>query len=317
MQNSTAVFQLNLINKTSFCARTQNPETLSTIMTMIKIISTFIILFFVSQASISQTTTINFEWSNDSLNGLLFEKTAMHIPIHFENDTITYYFQLDTGSDQTFLYSYDSLQINLPLSLLTENVFKSDIGLLNVVKLNTKKCYLENGRLHIGTLGADFFTKKIVEIDFPMQQIRFLSSYDSTSFKLKAMKLSYGRPIIQVERQNKTYDFLFDTGSSLFELWTTKSIWNKFREKSSNVDEFPISSWGEINKAYRSTLNSNFNICFCSSIKIKHVWYNSNKSFAQGFQSLNIDGIIGNKPFLDQILLIDFENKKIGVKQCK
>ena len=108
-------------------------------MTMIKIISTFIILFFVSQASISQKTTINFEWSNDSLNGLLFEKTAMHIPIHFENDTNTYYFQLDTGSDQTFLYSYDSLQINLPLSLLTENVFKSDIGLLNAVKLNTKK----------------------------------------------------------------------------------------------------------------------------------------------------------------------------------
>jgi len=291
-------------------------EPLSSIMTIIKIISTFIILFFVSQASISQTTTINFEWSNDSLNGLLFEKTAMHIPIHFENDTNTYYFQLDTGSDQTFLYSYDSLQINLPLSHLTENVFKSDIGLLNVVKLNTKKCYLEDGRLHIGTLGADFFTKKIVEIDFPMQQIRFLPSYDSTSFKLKAMKLSYGRPIIQIESQNKTYDFLFDTGSSLFELWTTKSIWNKFREKSSNVDEFPISSWGKINTAYRTTLNRNFSICFCNSIKIKHIWYNSNKNFAQGFRSLIIDGIIGNKPFLDQILLIDFENKKIGVKQC-
>ena len=70
--------------------------------------------------------------------------------------------------------------------------------------------------------------------------------------------------------QNKTYDFLFDTGSSLFELWTTKSIWNKFREKSSNVDEFPISSWGKINNAYRSTLNRNFSICFCNSIKIKN-----------------------------------------------
>lgn len=286
-------------------------------MTMIKIISSFIFIFFVNQSGISQkTTTINFEWSNDSLNGMLFKKTAMHIPIHFENDKNTYYFQLDTGSDQTFLYSYDSLQMNLPLSLLTEDVFKSDIGLLKTVQLNTKKCYLEDGRLHIGTLGADFFTNKIVEIDFPMQQIRFLQSYDTTSFKLKPMKLSYGRPIIQIESQNKTFDFMFDTGSSLFELWTTKSIWNKFREKSASVDEFPVSSWGKINNAYRSTLNINFSICFCSSIKIKHVWYNSNKSFAQGFRSLNIDGIIGNKPFLDQILLIDFEKKKIGVKQC-
>jgi hypothetical protein len=284
---------------------------------MIKFISTFIILFFVSQTCISQTTTtINFEWSNDSLNGVFFEKTAMHIPIHFENDTNTYYFQLDTGSDQTFLYDFDSLHMNLPLNLLIENEFKSDIGLLKTVKLNTKNCYLEDGRLHIGTLGADFFINKIIEIDFPRQQIKFLQSYDSTSFQIKKMKLSYGRPVIQIERQNKTYDFMFDTGSSLFELWTTKSLWNKFREKSANVDEFPISSWGTINSTYRSALNRSISVGFCNSIKITHVWYNSNKKFTQGFRTLNIDGIIGNKPFLNQILLIDFESKKIGVKQC-
>jgi len=284
---------------------------------MIKIISTFIILFSFSQTSISQkTTTVNFVWSNDTLNGVLFEKTAMHIPIHFENDTNTYYFQLDTGSDQTFFYQFDSLQMNLPLNLLTENELKSDIGMLKTVKLNAKKCYLEDGKLHVGTLGADFFTNKIVEIDFHRQQLKFLQAYDSTKFQMKKMKLSYGRPVIQIESQNKSYDFMFDTGSSLFELWTTKSLWKKFREKSAHVDEFPISSWGKMNTAYRTILNENLGIGFCNSIKIRHVWYNSNKNFSQGFRSLHIDGIIGNKPFLDQILLIDFENKKIGVKQC-
>jgi hypothetical protein len=133
---------------------------------------------------------------------------------------------------------------------------------------------------------------------------------------MKTMKLSYGRPVIQIESQNRTYGFMFDTASSLFELWTTKSLWNKFREKSVHVDEFPISSWGTINNAYRTTLNRNLSVCFCNSIKITHVWYNSNKNFARGFRTLNIDGIIGNKPFLNQILLIDFASEKIGVKKC-
>jgi hypothetical protein len=284
---------------------------------MIKFISTSIIILFFILTSISQTTTtLNFEWSNDSLNGLLFEKTAMHIPIHFENDTSTYYLQLDTGSDQTFIYDYDSLLTNTSRNALTQNELNTDIGLLKMVKLNTKKCYLEDGKLHVGTLGADFFNNKIVEIDFPRQQLKFLQGYDSTNFQMKKMTLSYGRPVLKIESQNKSYDFMFDTGSSLFELWTTKSLWNKFREKSAHVDEFPISSWGTINITYRTTLKHNFSVYFCNSIKITHVWYNCNKNFAKGFRTLNIDGIIGNKPFLNQILLIDFESKKIGVKKC-
>lgn len=280
------------------------------------LISTLII-FFVSIVAISQTKTrINFEWSNDTLNGIFFEKTAIHIPIHFENDTNTYYFQLDTGSDQTFIYNLDSLYVNFPLKQLTENEFKSDIGILKTVRLNSKKCYLEHNRMHIGTLGSDFFKNKIIEIDFPNQQIIFLQNYDSSNYSIHKMKLSYGRPVIQLESQNNTYNFMFDTGSSLFELWTTKFLWKKFKDKNSKVDKFPISSWGKVYYSYRSTIKRNFSVYFCNSIKITNTWYSSNKNFSKGFKLLHIDGIIGNKPFLNQRLLIDFENEKFGIKQC-
>ena len=81
-----------------------------------------------------------------------------------------------------------------------------------------------------------------------MQQIRFLPSYDSTSFKLKAMKLSYGRPIIQIESQNKTYDFGISTAK--FE----RTFNFKFTDTLDSITQDMVTQYAKCNRAHRADL---------------------------------------------------------------
>ncbi len=266
----------------------------------------------------SQTkTTFRFEWGNDTLNGEFFEKTSMHIPVKLYNDTTTYYFQFDTGSDASFLYNGDSVYKKIIEDFTSKEGIQTNLGKIQLFSIESNTIYTENGKTHIGTIGSDFLKDKKVEIDFKNQIISLLSNYSNLDYHTVPMETSYGRPVIPLIHQNNSYNFLFDTGSSLFELWTTKKNWKKWTDKTSKIEEFPISSWGKINTSYRSLLAINLSSTLCKTLVLKTVWYNSNKKFDHEFRAMNLSGIIGNKPFLESIILLDFERKLIGIKNCK
>ena len=166
--------------------------------------------------------TIPISWSNVTLNGVFFEKTAMHLPVRFLDDTTYYYFQLDTGSEESFFYSGNLMKPETLNLLNKSDTIQTSIGKLHFAKLETQKMVNENGRIYCGTIGSDFFDAKIVEIDYLNQEIHILPSYSSKNYKLDSLKLSFGRPIISIQTPTNNYDFMFDTGSSLFELWTSK-----------------------------------------------------------------------------------------------
>lgn len=259
--------------------------------------------------------SIPFVWSNDTLNGVYFEKTAMHLPVRFPNDTTTYYFQLDTGSEESYFYAGNWMNQETLSQLNKGDSIQTSIGNLKLAQLESQKMVAENGRMYCGTLGADFLANKLVEIDFLNQEIHFLKSYANREYMLDSLKLSFGRPLITIHTTSKSYDFLFDTGSSLFELWTSKKLWKKLKEPTSETHQFSINSWGKENIAYRALARSGIACTSFKTLETQSVWYNSNKQFAKDFKSIDIAGIIGNKPFLNQVVLIDFNNMKIGLKK--
>lgn len=277
----------------------------------------FILLSSIIVTGYSQNNLIiNFEWMHDTLNGELFEKTSMHIPVHFEGDTTTYYFQFDTGANKSYLYlgDPDKLDLDFIVRLNKKGGIESDIGKIHLLATNSNSVYHKNGRIHIGTIGADFLNDKKIEIDFEKQTIHFIEAYYNEDYSFIDIKLSYGRPVIQTIVRDKKYNFLFDTGSSLFELWTTKKLWKKWKDPKSSIKGFPISSWGKINTAYRTDYFQKTSLFHNKHIPIKTVWYNSNRKFNKIFKKSKVHGIIGNKPFLNQILLLDIKNKKMGFK---
>ncbi|MEN9442317.1 MAG: hypothetical protein RLZ33_2394 [Bacteroidota bacterium] len=273
----------------------------------------FILLNSIGFTQIAQS--IPFIWSNDTLNGVYFEKTAMYLPVRFTNDTTNYYFQLDTGSEESYFYSGNWMNQETLRLLNKEDSIQTSIGNLHLAKLESQKMVAENGRMYCGTLGSDFLANKLVEIDFLNQEIHFLKSYSSSEYMLDSLKLSFGRPLITIHTTSKSYDFLFDTGSSLFELWTSQKLWKKLKEPTSEIHQFSISSWGTENTAYRATARSGIACMSFKTLEIQTIWYNSNKQFAKDFKSIDIAGMIGNKPFLNQVVLIDFNNMKIGLKK--
>ncbi|EDP70022.1 hypothetical protein FBALC1_10832 [Flavobacteriales bacterium ALC-1] len=267
-----------------------------------------------SQKEIDLKST-TFIWFNDTLNGVAFEKTSMHIPVKFKNDSTTYYFQFDTGSNKSYLYTGVKSNLKIIKKIKTETELHTSIGNITLLSRKSNSAYRKDGKKFIGTIGSDVLFNKIIEIDFSNQKINVLNKYKKENYNLDLMKLSYGRPAINLKIMNKKYQFLYDTGSSLFDLWTDKKHWEKWKKNDSDISEFPISSWGKINTAYKSKINDSIIAENHLNIDLKYIWYNSNQNFKKGFKKAKVSGLIGNRPFLQHVLLLDFKNNLIGIKK--
>ncbi len=273
---------------------------------------TILLFTFLFTILLGNAQEVSFIWSDDTLNGEYFEKTAIKIPVQLEGDTNTYYFQFDTGANHSSLYTKgaDSTFVNR----IAEKEINSSIGTLKL-DINSSMSFSTAKGNTIGTIGSDILKDKAIEIDYNNQKIKFLSQYNENKYQLSDISKSFGRPVINIEVKGKPYPYLFDTGASLFDLWTTKKYWNKWKDKEASISEFPIYSWGKTNTAYRTQLKAPTNINGWPTTSVKQVWYNSNKNFNKLFKEADVDGIIGNVPFLNEVILIDMKNLKMGVKK--
>ena len=274
-----------------------------------------LLLFLTSCVPTSQNfKSTGFIWFNSTLNDELFEKSSMHIPVRFENDTTTYYFQFDTGANKSYLYTGSKSNPEIIDKIKTKTPLPTSIGDVVLLSIASNNTYVKDNKTFIGTIGSDILQNQIIEIDLINQKLTVLSEYDAQEYNIYKMKRSRGRPVLTFTIDSKEYSFLYDTGSSLFDLWTTKQLWLEWKSESSTADEFPISSWGKINTSYRSVFeNPETDNAFMN--QMKYIWYNTNDNFEKTFKDAGVNGIIGNRPFLDEVLLLDFKSKRIGIKK--
>lgn len=275
-------------------------------MKFVILLLTLLTIYVDSHAQVLKT--IPFVWTNDTMNGTIIEKTAILIPIQFENDTSTYFFQFDTGANSSCLYTRN-LQDSMFIQRITSPTgISTSLGMLKF-ESNENMDFQADKDAPIGTIGSDFLSERILEIDFKNGQLVFIVNYDETNYWISDIDQSFGRPVFRLSYDNKEYLFLFDTGSSLFELWTSKSVWRKWRHQNSEWRTFEISSWGKTKTAVTSSTHSdspNF-----LHIQFKEISYVENYRFKRTM----LNGIIGNKPFLNEILLLDFQKNKVGLKK--
>ena len=74
-----------------------------------------------------------------------------------------------------------------------------------MIPISSNSVYKENGKVFIGTIGADFLTNKIIETNFPEQRIHVLESYDSSKYELMPFKGSFGLPSITIDNQEHNF----------------------------------------------------------------------------------------------------------------
>jgi hypothetical protein len=167
---------------------------------------------------------------------------------------------------------------------------------------------------HIGTIAPDLFKNKILIINYPHKKFcivdKLSSKYQKSSFV--EYKERDGRIFVPFLINGQLQDLLFDTGSSIFELLTTEQNAISISEPI-NSDSLKISSWGNYYMVYGKKVKSDIKIGNKELTKAT-VYYDKIKKLDQFYNDENIWGITGNAYFLNNIIIIDYKNKKFGVK---
>lgn len=274
-----------------------------------------ILLFLVPLLSFGQySQEIKFIWKAAESRSQKFEKAVMLVPVQFNSDTTTYFLQFDTGATHSYLYSnrlkcFNSSERSMETSL-GKILFRDNKSIKATAEKNAS----------IGTLGANFLKDKVVQINFVDQTIKIDTPYDTTDYLIKPLNTLNGRPVLEVSINGKEQNLLYDTGSSLFGIWTTKKNWKRLREKSDPIGSFPISSWDKSNIGYYSGIDKTLPAIISGSnhpLDIQ-VWYVDNRNYKKFFHQNNLFGILGNQPFLHREIILDYQTKVFGIKNlCK
>lgn len=267
---------------------------------------------------------IQMKWISSPEN----EHSALLFPVKINGIDQTFYMQFDSGSPITVFYKnslesisekfQNQIKIN-PKENTISTSFK--IGNLSVdskifeVLNYGQKIDLENPKAEniIGTIGTDLLEKRIVVLDFKNNHFSFLENIneaDFTRFEFKKRKI-----LIDATIENKDLKLLYDTGTSGYQLITTKEIWQQYRIKNSPVKTEKGNSWGNMLSVFSSSAKKKIQFTN-ESINLSEVTYIEGTSDLQKFlmKRSGMQGMIGNKLFLNHKLILDCKNEKFKLE---
>jgi len=267
--------------------------------------------------------TVSYESGNVPFSWVGPEKTALLLPVHFANDTVTYYLQFDTGSASTVLYSgaIDGLKqigTNGQRAQATFYIGKTKIASDKFKVLKIGGAEAKNDTLKIiGTLGADLLENRKTVIDFTQNHIALNLAKAPTQFQdhLFDFQFKKRKIIIAGLLNGNPEKFLFDSGTSAYELLTDKAIWEKLKRPDSEVTvEKSEQSWDKILTTYTANCNQNI-LLGDKPLQLAQVTYVAGFSQMQYamMKFSGMTGMLGNKIFLGHCLYIDGAANKMGI----
>ena len=285
----------------------------------------------------SNISWTKFEWTNGELAGKKFDKLSMNIPCKLSGLSNNFTFQFDLGANLTGVYENTISSLYTQKSELEHKIKRLKSGLLfwnsnkyfedlsiifgNYIATNKAAYVYKNfgekieiqylkGTIHLGTIGADFFKDKTLIIDYPNKQFAICENipknYQDNLIDIELDR--NGRVILPMKIHSKNYRIMFDNGSSIFPLITNaKNISNY--STSADIDTIQISSWGQTHGVTGKLIKDTFEL---AGQKFSNIKVYANHS-GLGIDN-ETDGMTGNALFWDKTIIIDFKNKKFGVK---
>ena len=282
----------------------------------------------------------DFIWYSQTINGKYFEKTAMFIPAKMEGIENMLTFQFDIGSHFSTIYenpltsfyfqneqlSEQVSQRKFPINKFASNkkVFKDakiQFGeytifndqafvMTNFGRAKSKERVNSKDTILVGTIGADIFMGKVLIIDYPNQKFAIAHEVPE-KYKEGLIDIELdngGHPILPLKMNSKEYKITFDNGSSLFPIIATSENIDKF---STNpiIDSLEVNSWGKKHTVHSRLITDTFEIAGRKFTNVEayenHTGYGIDES---------VDGMTGNALFWNSTIIIDFKNKKFGLK---
>lgn len=277
--------------------------------------------------------SIPFHWQGDSANSVWEPHTAMLIPVKLKNCPKQFFMQFDLGSPSSLLYKNKLLAIQskypkaMQVSDSTDKLvqFSFKAGKMPVIakeivvkQFDSSAISWSNNSVEIiGTIGADFIDNKTVVIDYPQKTLSISSTIPVKLLPhlvLNDFMYVGRRVLLPANIQGKPAMLYFDTGSSMYELLTSKKTCESLAIPNSQAIQRKVRSWDKYLTA--NSLPSNDSIQIGDTkIRLHYSTYIEGISTAQVEQmmKMGIGGMTGNKIFLHHKLVLDTKNKKFGL----
>ena len=278
----------------------------------------------------------DFEWADPESKDVMLITSKL--------DTLDYLFrwQLDTGSPYTYLeggtfkkfetkFPYLSDKIKRVDTVYNGNWYKIFTPLFKFDTLILPSIILKNDKIggnfsqdlldkykgfSIGTIGVDIFKNKVLVLDFKNKKIGYCDSLTKQFYKQKINSSPFqffkNRIILPVQIGSEKLNFMYDCGASMFTLNVTPKYSKSFAPKQLTDTLYNINN-GESGAVYNA-LGGKTN----KQIRILGKTYKGmiiylEKGESEIFEEAKVAGAIGNKLFLDHIVIIDFKTKRFSL----
>lgn len=278
---------------------------------------------------------VPFLWKKDSMNERVEQYSAMLIPIKLPGCPKRFYMQFDVGAPYSLFYRNKIQAINNRYRL-SEQVTDSTIRLKEFSFLtgNTKISArdivvkpLGNSPINwdrnsieiIGSLGVDFIGNSTICIDYPDKKIRIgYKIPDDHTCMLTDFIYANRSIILPATIKGKKTMLFFDSGSSAFELLTSKEIAATLAVPGALPVTYPVSSWGRMLTAITYASNDSIEI---ASVKMPlnrvTCIEGTSDSDVKRMLQIGVEGMTGNKLFLHTTLVLDLMKKRFGIIKKK
>jgi len=257
---------------------------------------------------------------------------ALLLPIKIEGINRALYMQFDLGSANTIFYQRPLISLERHLSNLkfkTDSTnhlvdFSFNLGKIDVSATKFRMInYGDNidwgdstAVNIIGTIGSDLIEKKLTLLDFRSNTCYFGNMISDNSIRDSLIDFSfkYRCVLFPAVVNGRKQELWYDTGTSGFELMTSKSTWKNISKPGAKIISNDANSWGNTLRTY--TVETNGIIDFgTAKVKLESVTYVEGSSYLQEIlaRATGMGGLIGNKIFRHKQVLIDCKNKKFGI----
>lgn len=283
---------------------------------------------------------ISFSWKDDSINNRLIEKTAILVPVRIGDLPQQFEAQLDLGAITTMVYEnsimpyiqgndgikqlIDTTQLieykgrkspmirGLGIILDTVSFSQKDILLFK----NYGRKTISGERPRIGTLAADLFNDGVLIIDYSNKRfckllelpVTMEKQFDFVDIEYIPERNWIFLPLNIGDSQKKV---LFDTGSSLFPLLTSFNNADKIANLTQPVDTLSVGGWGKRIEVYGYEPKER--VSLGKIVFPPLTVYASDYLKEETEKSNSFWGVVGNRYFLDRVVVIDYRNNRFGV----
>ena len=271
----------------------------------------------------SHPSTTEISWLSNEFS----DRSAMLIPICVEGIDADLYMQFDLGAHTSLIYNKTLLGLEEQYPCTIEanieyfknfefKIKKTIVSYDSIKNIHYGRVYKKGQKAIIGSIGTDILEHVNTLIDFENSKISFFQNPPDSLLNTPKEHFEFKgrRVLICAKIEGRDKKLMWDTGSSAYELITSKS---NFHKLAIDPYQHSVHKSNQMNRELKiHTSRAHKTIQFGNeSIALNQVtyvegfpWYVHTAFYLSGMQ-----GMIGNNLFRNQILFLDVRNRQFAI----